>query len=80
MITDVFIALTVLLGGWFTSLGAHRESGVLSLWPGGVWNDVIAGTYVYVFLTAVLGTACWLRRARLHVRTASWLKPLPRGP
>jgi alpha-1,2-mannosyltransferase len=56
--------LCVLLGGWFTSLGAHRESGVLSLRPGGVWNDVIAGTYVYVFLAAVLGTAVWLWRTR----------------
>jgi alpha-1,2-mannosyltransferase len=58
-------SLWVLLGGWFTSFGVQRgESGVLSLRPGGVWNDVIAGTYVYVFLAAVLGTACWLRRAR----------------
>jgi alpha-1,2-mannosyltransferase len=56
--------LCVLLGGWFTSLGAHRESGVLSLRPGGAWNDVIAGTYVYVFLAAVLGTAVWLWRTQ----------------
>jgi alpha-1,2-mannosyltransferase len=56
--------LCVLLGGWFTSFGAHRESGVLSLHPGGVWNDVIAGTYVYVFLAAVLGTVVWLWRVR----------------
>lgn len=57
-------SLCVLLGGWFTSFGAQRESGVLSLRPGGVWNDVIAGAYVYVFLAAVLGTAVWLWRAR----------------
>lgn len=54
--------LSVLLGGWFTSLGAQRESGVLSLRPGGGWDDVIAGTYVYVFVAAVLGTAAWLWR------------------
>ena len=57
-------SLCVLLGGWFTSLGAQRESGVLSLRPGGAWNDVVAGTYVYVFLAAVLGTAGWLWWAR----------------
>ncbi len=58
-------SLWVLLGGWFTSFGAQRgESGVLALRPGGVWNDVIAGTYVYVFLAAVLTSACWLWRTR----------------
>jgi alpha-1,2-mannosyltransferase len=57
-------SLWVLLGGWFTSFGSQRESGVLSLRPGGGWNDVLAGTYVYVFLAAVLGTAGWLWRAR----------------
>lgn len=73
-------SLSVLLGGWFTSFGAHRESGVLSLRPGGVWNDVIAGTYVYVFLATVLGTAGWLWRTRpagRHPPVDQHSEPLP---
>lgn len=60
-------SLSALLGGWFTSLGVRRESGVLSLRPGGVLNDVISGTYVYVFLATAIGTAVWLWRTRSAV-------------
>ncbi|MBV9352003.1 MAG: DUF2029 domain-containing protein, partial [Mycobacterium sp.] len=41
--TWTFWALAALLGGWFTSFGEHRESGVLSLRPGGIWKDIIPG-------------------------------------
>lgn len=55
--------LCALLGGWFTSLGDHPETGVLSLRPGGVWNDIVPGTYVLVFLAAMICTAVWLWRS-----------------
>lgn len=73
-------SLSVLLGGWFTSFGDQRESGVLSLRLGGGWDDVIAGTYVYVFLAAVLGTAAWLWRTRPAVPqppVSEHAEPLP---
>jgi alpha-1,2-mannosyltransferase len=56
-------SLFALLGGWFTSLGEHREAGVLSLRPGGVWNEILPGTYVFVFVSVLIGTAVWLWRA-----------------
>lgn len=55
--------LCALLGGWFTSLGEHRESGVLSLRPGGIWNEIIPGTYVLVLVAVMIGTAAWLWRS-----------------
>ena len=56
-------ALCSLLGGWFTSVGDHREAGVLSLQPGGVWNDIIPGTYVFVLLAVLICTAVWRWRS-----------------
>lgn len=55
--------LCALLGGWFTSLGEHREAGVLSLQPGGGWNALIPGTYVFVFIGVLIVTALWLWRS-----------------
>jgi alpha-1,2-mannosyltransferase len=55
--------LCALLGGWFTSFGDNRESGVLSLRPGGVGNDIVPGSYVLVFLAVLVGTAAWLWRS-----------------
>ncbi len=59
-------ALFALLGGWFTSLGEHHESGVLSLRPGGIWNDIVPGTYVLVLLAVLACTAVWLWRSSVH--------------
>jgi alpha-1,2-mannosyltransferase len=57
--------LAALLAGWFTSApgGDIREASVLSLRPGGIWNDIVPGTYVFVFLAVLMGTAAWLWRA-----------------
>ncbi len=56
-------ALSALLGGWFTSFGEHHESGVLSLRPGGIRNDIVPGTYVVVLLAVLACTAVWLWRS-----------------
>jgi alpha-1,2-mannosyltransferase len=57
--------LAALLAGWFTSApgGDIREASVLSLRPGGVWNNIIPGTYVVVFLAVLICTAAWLWRS-----------------
>ncbi|WP_232070292.1 glycosyltransferase 87 family protein [Mycobacterium noviomagense] len=57
--------LAALLAGWFTSApgGDIREASVLSLRPGGVWNAIVPGTYVFVFLAVLMCTAAWLWRA-----------------
>jgi alpha-1,2-mannosyltransferase len=50
------------LAGWFTSVaGDTPQAGVLSLRPGGVWDEIILGSYVFVFLVVLLCTAVWLR-------------------
>ncbi len=56
-------ALFALLGGWFTSVGQHRESGVLSLRPGGIWNDIVPGSYAIVLIAVLACTAVWLWRS-----------------
>jgi alpha-1,2-mannosyltransferase len=58
--------LGVLLGGWFTSVGDNRQAGVLSLRPGGVWNDIVPGIYVFVLLAVMIGTAMWLACSSRH--------------
>ncbi|MGH3558305.1 MAG: glycosyltransferase 87 family protein [Mycobacterium sp.] len=56
--------LWVLLAGWFTSVRAHSQAaGVLSLRPGGVWNDIVPGGYPVVFVAVLIGTAVWLWRS-----------------
>ncbi|WP_236056455.1 glycosyltransferase 87 family protein [Mycobacterium sp. SM1] len=59
-----------LLAAWLTGVrGDTPETGVLSLRPGGTWNDLIPGTYLGVFLAAMVGTAAWLwRSARPRIR------------
>lgn len=56
-------ALFALLAGWFTGVGRSPQAGVLSLRPGGLWNDVMPGGYVLVFVAVLVGTALWLRRS-----------------
>ena len=49
--------------GWFTSVASDTpQAGVLSLRPGGVADEIIAGAYVLVFLVVLLCTAVWLPR------------------
>jgi alpha-1,2-mannosyltransferase len=56
--------LCALVGGWFISVaGDTPEAGLLSVRPGGVWNDVIPATYVLVFLTVLVSTAASLWRS-----------------
>ncbi|MDA3660054.1 glycosyltransferase 87 family protein [Mycobacterium xenopi] len=59
------LLLCALLAGWFTSApgGDIREASVLSLRPGGVWNAIIPGSYVLVFLAVLAYTAVWLWRS-----------------
>lgn len=65
-------SLCALLGGWFVSVrGNHRAAGVLSLRPGGVWNDIIPGTYVFVFVAVLISTAIWLWRCTVPRCVAS---------
>jgi alpha-1,2-mannosyltransferase len=55
--------LCALCGAWFVAFpGGTPQAGVMSLRPGGVWNDIIVGTYVFVFVAVCIGTAIWLWR------------------
>ncbi|WP_293054971.1 hypothetical protein [Mycobacterium sp.] len=52
------------LAGWFRSLrGASPEAGLLSVRLGGVGADLISGSYVFVFVAVLIGTAVWLWRS-----------------
>lgn len=58
-----FWLLFALLAGWFIYVrGDRRQAGVLSLRPGGVWNEIIPGSYVLVLVAVLIGTAVWLCR------------------
>jgi alpha-1,2-mannosyltransferase len=53
------------VGGWFVSVaGDTPQAGVMSLRPGGVWTELLPGTYVFVFAAVLLCTALWLRHGR----------------
>lgn len=69
--------LCALLAGWFSTApgGDIREASVLSLRPGGVWNAIIPGTYVLIFLAVLACTAVWLWRSAAVCQPAS-----DRGP
>lgn len=57
--------LCALCGAWFVAFpGGTPEAGVLSLRPGGLWDDIIPATYVFVFVLVCLVTAAWLWRTR----------------
>ncbi len=61
--------LCALVGGWIVSTaGDTPQAGILSLRPGGIWNEILPGAYVLVFLVVLLGTAVWLWRLRGDVR------------
>ncbi|MDI3315836.1 MAG: glycosyltransferase 87 family protein [Mycobacterium sp.] len=53
-----------LLAGWPTAVrGGTPETGVLSLRPGGMWNDIVPGSYLVVLLATMAATATWLWRS-----------------
>jgi len=53
--------LCALVGGWFVFVaGDSPQAGILSLRPGGEWNEILPGAYVLVFLAVLFGTAVWL--------------------
>jgi alpha-1,2-mannosyltransferase len=54
-----------LVGGWIVSTaGDTPQAGILSLQPGGVWNEILPGAYVLVFIVILLATVVWLWRLR----------------
>lgn len=56
-------AFCVAFAAWFTSLrGKTPDSGMLSLRPGGVLNEIIPSVYVFVHVAVVCITWFWLRR------------------
>jgi alpha-1,2-mannosyltransferase len=53
-----------IVGGWFVSVaGDTPQAGVMSLRPGGVWNELLPAAYVFVFIAVLLVTALWLWRS-----------------
>jgi alpha-1,2-mannosyltransferase len=57
--------LFVLLAGWIiASPGGTPQAGVLSLRPGGVWTQIVSGTYDLVFLAVLAVTAAIFLRRR----------------
>jgi alpha-1,2-mannosyltransferase len=62
------------VGGWFVAVtGDTPQAGMLSLRPGGVWDEILPGAYVFVFVFVLLATAVWLWR----LRTEGHLTRLP---
>jgi alpha-1,2-mannosyltransferase len=67
-----------LLAGWFTTVRAGApETGVLSLQPGGVWNDIVPGAYLFVFLAVLASTAVWLWRSAAVPQATPEPQPVP---
>ncbi len=57
--------LCALVGGWIVAVaGDTPQAGILSLRPGGMWGQIMPGTYVLAFLMILLGAAVWLWRWR----------------
>ena len=55
------------VGGWFVSTaGDTPQAGVMSLRPGGIWDQLLPGAYVLVFLAVLLCTGAWLARSPAH--------------
>jgi alpha-1,2-mannosyltransferase len=56
-------AVCALVGGWFVSVaGDSPQAGIMSLRPGGGWNEIMPGAYALVFVVVLVGTAVWLWR------------------
>jgi alpha-1,2-mannosyltransferase len=57
-------ALCAVVGGWFVSVaGDTPQAGIMSLRPGGAWDQILPATYVFVFAAALVATAVWLCRS-----------------
>jgi alpha-1,2-mannosyltransferase len=57
--------LCAVLGGWIVfTAGDTPQAGIMSLHPGGVWTQILPGTYVLLLIVTMLGSAVWLWHAR----------------
>ncbi len=57
--------LCALVGGWIVATaGDTPQAGIMSLRPGGVWTEILPGTYVLVLVAVLAGTGVWLWRLR----------------
>jgi alpha-1,2-mannosyltransferase len=55
------------IGGWIVATaGDTPQAGILSLRPGGIWNEILPGSYVFVFAVVLLSSAVWLPRQRVE--------------
>jgi alpha-1,2-mannosyltransferase len=64
-------AVCALVGGWIvTTAGDTPQAGIMSLRPGGMWNEMLPGTYVLVLVVVLIGTAVLLARQRGDSRLA----------
>jgi alpha-1,2-mannosyltransferase len=58
-------SVCAVVGGWFVAVaGDTPQAGILSLHPGGTWDEILPGAYVFVFIVVLLATAVWLWRLR----------------
>ncbi|MBV9638880.1 MAG: DUF2029 domain-containing protein [Mycobacteriaceae bacterium] len=58
-----------LCGAWFVAFpGGTPQAGILSLRPGGMWDQIIPGSYVFLFVAVSALTAVWLWRTTLPTR------------
>jgi alpha-1,2-mannosyltransferase len=56
--------LCAVLGGWIVfTAGDTPQAGIMSLHPGGVWTQILPGTYVLLLIVTMLGSAVWLWHA-----------------
>jgi alpha-1,2-mannosyltransferase len=56
-------SVCAVVGGWFVAVaGDTPQAGILSLRPGGTWDEILPGAYVFVFVLVLLATAVWLWR------------------
>jgi len=58
-------SVCAVVGGWFVAVvGDTPQAGILSLRPGGTWDEILPGAYVFVFILVLPATAVWLWRLR----------------
>jgi alpha-1,2-mannosyltransferase len=58
-------SVCAVVGGWFVAVaGDTPQAGILSLRPGGAWDEILPGAYVFVFILVLPATAVWLWRLR----------------
>jgi alpha-1,2-mannosyltransferase len=70
--------LCALCGAWFVAFpGGTPQAGVLSLRPGGMWDQIIPATYVFVFVAVCVVSAVWLLRTGPARRLPAETTPHP---